>query len=33
MHIEQHEFRTRRIKELPQLEPEKLSGARGVPYY
>lgn len=33
MHIEQHEFRTRRVKELPQLDTEKLTGARGVPYY
>jgi hypothetical protein len=32
MHIEQYEFRTRRIKELPVIEPEKLSRAR-VPYY
>jgi c-di-GMP-binding flagellar brake protein YcgR len=32
MHIEQHEFRTRRNKELPPIEPEKLSRNR-VPYY
>ena len=32
MHIEQHEFRTRRNKELPAIEPEKLSRVR-VPYY
>jgi hypothetical protein len=32
MHIEQHEFRTRRTKELPPIEPEKLSRNR-VPYY
>ena len=33
MHIEQHEFRTRRTKELPALDPEKLTSARRVPYY
>lgn len=32
MHIEQHEFRTRRAKELPAVEPESLSRSR-VPYY
>ena len=32
MHIEQHEFRTRRTKELPAVEPERLSRAR-IPYY
>jgi hypothetical protein len=32
MHIEQHEFRTRRSKELPAAEVEKLSQTR-VPYY
>jgi hypothetical protein len=32
MHIEQHEFRTRRNKELPAIEPERLSRVR-VPYY
>jgi c-di-GMP-binding flagellar brake protein YcgR len=32
MHIEQHEFRTRRIKELPAIEPEKPSRT-GVSYY
>jgi hypothetical protein len=32
MHIEQHEFRTRRNKELPAIEPERLSRSR-VPYY
>lgn len=32
MHIEQHEFRTRRVKELPAVEPERISRSR-VPYY
>src|ERR1017187_7991751 len=32
MHIEQYEFRTRRSKELPPIEPEKPSRSR-VPYY
>jgi hypothetical protein len=32
MHIEQHEFRTRRNKDLPAIEPETLSRSR-VPYY
>ena len=32
MHIEQHEFRTRRTKELPPIDSEKLSRGR-VPYY
>jgi hypothetical protein len=32
MHIEQYEFRTRRSKELPPVEPEKPSRTR-VPYY
>jgi len=32
MRIEQYEFRTRRSKELPALEPEKAAGAR-LPYY
>jgi len=32
MHIEQYEFRTRRTKELPPMEPEKPSHP-GVPYY
>ena len=32
MHIEQHEFRTRRNKELPAIEPERPSRGR-VPYY
>ncbi|MGD0361546.1 MAG: PilZ domain-containing protein [Bryobacteraceae bacterium] len=32
MHIEQHEFRTRRTRELPAVEPEKPSRAN-VPYY
>jgi hypothetical protein len=32
MHIEQYEFRTRRNKELPQIEPEKPSRSR-VSYY
>jgi len=32
MHIEQYEFRTRRSKELPAVDPEKPSRAR-VPYY
>jgi len=32
MHIEQYEFRTRRIKELPPVEPEKPSRNR-VSYY
>jgi hypothetical protein len=32
MHIEQHEFRTRRNKDLPAIEPERLSRVR-VPYY
>jgi hypothetical protein len=32
MHIEQHEFRTRRTKELPAVAPEKPSRAT-VPYY
>jgi|SRR5450755_4140766 PilZ domain len=32
MHIEQHEFRTRRTKELPAVDLEKPAPAR-VPYY
>jgi len=32
MHIEQYEFRTRRTKELPAVEPERPSRTR-VPYY
>jgi PilZ domain-containing protein len=32
MHIEQHEFRTRRIKEPQAVEPERLFRGR-VPYY
>jgi hypothetical protein len=32
MLIEQYEFRTRRTKELPPIEPEKPSRTR-VPYY
>src|ERR1039457_4366789 len=32
MHIEQYEFRPRRSKELPPIEPEKPSRSR-VPYY
>ena len=32
MHIEQYEFRTRRTRELPAVEPEKPSRAR-VSYY
>jgi hypothetical protein len=32
MHIEQHEFRTRRNKELPAIEPEQMSRSRA-PYY
>jgi hypothetical protein len=32
MHIEQYEFRTRRSRELPPVEPEKPSRTR-VPYY
>ena len=32
MHIEQYEFRTRRLKELPLMEPEKPLRAR-VTYY
>jgi hypothetical protein len=32
MHIEQYEFRTRRLKDLPPLEPEKPTRAR-VSYY
>lgn len=32
MHIEQHEFRTRRTKELPALDPEQMQRSR-VPYY
>jgi c-di-GMP-binding flagellar brake protein YcgR len=32
MHIEQYEFRTRRTKELPAMEPEKPSRT-GVSYY
>lgn len=32
MHIEQHEFRTRRSKELPAAAPEQMPRSR-VPYY
>jgi len=32
MHIEQHEFRTRRIRESPAVEPERSFRGR-VPYY
>src|SRR5271157_3076055 len=32
MHIEQHEFRTRRTKEMPAVEPERSFRGR-VPYY
>lgn len=32
MHIEQHEFRTRRTKELPAVTPEQIS-RNGVTYY
>jgi len=32
MHIEQYEFRTRRVKELPPLEPEKPARTR-LSYY
>lgn len=32
MHIEQHEFRTRRSRELPAATPDRPSSAR-VPYY